>query len=134
MNSGRKYVPKPYGLDRDFFHKAIEGGVHVQRCQACGHNQHPPRYFCGACASRDLAFEPATGNATVYSWTVSHFTTDPGWMDELPYATVVAELDEGVRLVGSYSGEIDELEIGKPVTVRVEQKSDDFAYIWLDPV
>jgi uncharacterized OB-fold protein len=128
-----KYTPRPWGLDREFFRLALETGtIHVQRCNQCGRHQHPPRMFCAACASDDLGFVPTSNRGEVYSWTVSHFTTDPGWVDDLPYATVVVELAEGPRVVGTFSGDHAELRLGLPVTVRPEARSEDFAYLWVD--
>jgi len=128
-----KYVPKPFGLDAEFFRLAIETGkVHIQRCNACGHHQHPPRMFCARCTSDDLAFVPTANEGGVYSWTVSHFTTDPGWVEDMPYATVVVELDEGPRLVGAWSGDPADLAIGLRVHIRPEQRTDDFAFLWID--
>ena len=128
-----KYLPKPAGLDRALFRAAIDTGrLHVQTCDDCGHHQHPPRYFCSECHSKSLGFAPVSGTGTVFSWTVSHFTTDRGWASEMPYATVVVELDEGPRIVGTFAGPNDELESGLAVTVRTEEKTPDFAYFWFD--
>ncbi len=88
-----KYTPRPHGLDREFFQLAISTGkVHVQTCTACGHHQHPPRRFCAQCGSMELGFTPTDNRGDVYSWTVSHFTTDSGWVGDVPYATVVVQL------------------------------------------
>lgn len=128
-----KYLPRPHGLDREFFQLAITTGkVHVQRCASCAHDQHPPRMFCARCGSDDVHFAPTTNRGEIYSWTVSHFTTDSGWVDDLPYATVVVQLDEGPRVVGAFSGDPATLEIGLPVSVRPEAQSEDFAFLWVD--
>ena len=65
----------------------------------------------------------------------THFTVDRGWVDEVPYATVAVELDEGPRVVGAWRGrELGHLEIGLPVMVVVEPRGEDFAFLWVDPV
>jgi hypothetical protein len=128
-----KYVPRPSGLDLEFNRLAIATGkVHVQRCDACGHHQHPPRRFCASCGSTDLAFVPTANRGEVYSWTTSHFTVDTGWIDDVPFATVVVQLTEGPRIVGAYHGDPATLTIGQPVSVRPEARSDDFAFLWVD--
>ena len=128
-----KYIPRPFGLDREFFQLAIRTGtVHVQQCRACQHHQHPPRLFCAQCGSTDVGFVPTANRGEVYSWTVSHFTTDSGWLGDLPYATVVMQLPEGPRLVGAYRGDPATLEIGQPVSVHPEAQSEDFAFLWID--
>ncbi len=128
-----KYVPRPYGLDREFFQLAITTGkLHLQCCNACQHFQHPPRYFCALCGSDDLGFVATDNRGEVYSWTVSHFTVDSGWTGDVPYATVVMQLPEGPRIVGAFTGDYTTLEIGQPVTVRPEARSEDFAFLWID--
>lgn len=128
-----KYIPRPHGLDREFYHLALATGLlHVQQCRSCGRHQHPPRRFCASCTSTDVAFVPTTNRGTVYSWTVSHFTVDSGWADDVPYATVVVELDEGPRIVGAFSGDPSVLELGMAVSVRPEARTEDFAFLWID--
>ena len=128
------YVPTPRGRDAEFFGHAVRTGVvHLQRCADCSAVQHPPRHLCGQCGSQELRWQPCSGEGSVHSWAMSSFTIDTAWTDRLPYATVVVDVD-GVRLVGSYSGDDDELLIGMGVRVRAEVISDAFAYIWFDPV
>lgn len=128
------YVPKPVGLDAEFFRLASETGrVHLQSCDDCGSVQHPPRFLCGGCASRRLGWIEAAGLGTVYSWAMSHFTIDKAWDDRLPYAVVVVDTTEGVRLVGSFSGDDHDLEIGQAISIRCEPISEGFAHLWFDP-
>ncbi|MPY94956.1 MAG: hypothetical protein GEV08_18425 [Acidimicrobiia bacterium] len=64
----------------------------------------------------------------------SHFTVDRGWVGELPYTTIVVELDEGPRLVGAMRAtEGDDLSLGMPVRIVGETKQDDFVFFWVEP-
>ena len=129
------YQPKSFGLDMDFYARAATSGeVHIQQCKTCGNCQHPPRFLCSACASKQLTWQTIRGTGTVYSWSLSHFTIDSAWTDLLPYATVVVESLEGVRFVGTFSGPQNDLTIGLPVNIRVESIEKNFAYLWLDPI
>lgn len=128
-----KYIPRPQGLDAEFHRLAVATGkVHVQRCEACGHHQHPPRRFCVSCSSRQLGFVPTANRGHVYSWVVSHFTVDTGWVADVPYTTVLVELDEGPRVVGAFSGDPSMLSIGMPVGIRPEPRNDDVVFLWID--
>jgi uncharacterized OB-fold protein len=70
----------------------------------------------------------------VYSHTVSHYTAEKAWKDEVPWATIVVELDEGPRLVGTARGvDLGDIRIGLPVRVVPETVNDDFAYLWVEP-
>lgn len=130
-----KQIPHPNELDLEFF-EAITGTgmLHVQRCASCGDHHHPPRLYCPDCFSGDYSFAEVSGRGTVYSYTVSHVTAEAAWKDAVPYATIVVELDEGPRLVGSARGfGLDEIKIGAPVRVVPEAVAEDFAYLWVEP-
>ena len=122
-------VPRPDELDLEFFQVVAKAGaLHVQRCNACGTWRHPPRYYCPNCSSGDYSFAAASGRAKVYSYTVSHMSVEPAWQALVPYVTIVAELEEGPRLVTTAKGiRPDEVAIGMPVRIVTETKSPDFA-------
>ena len=129
-----KMVPDPDGRNADFYRHAATGTLHVQRCVDCAQSYHPPRYLCAECGSRDLAFVPASGHGRVFSWTVTHRPVDPAWAAELPYATVVVALEEGVRVVGALRGAApDVLRLDLKVRVEVEPVNDVFARIHFVP-
>ncbi len=114
-------VADPDGRNVDFYRHAASGTLHLQRCDDCMRPYHPPRYLCAACGGDALTFVPASGRGRLFSWTVTHRPVDPGWAAEaLPWATVVVEMEEGVRLVGGWRGGLDELTLDRPVRVEVE--------------
>jgi len=134
MNTGDKQIPRPTELDLEFFQSAVSTGqLHAQRCSDCADYHHPPRVYCPKCFSGNYTFEPVSGRGTVYSHTLSHYTTENAWKDAVPYATIVVELEEGPRLVGSARG-IDPaaIRIGLAVCVVTETVTDDFAYLWIE--
>ena len=132
--SGRKYVPEPEGLNLEFHRASAGGTLHLQRCEGCGRFRHPPRYYCPHCSSGEWSWTPCSGRGHVYSWVVTHFTVDRGWVDEVPYTSVAVELDEGPRAVGALRGlEAGQLEIGLPVVVEVEPKGEEFVFLWVGP-
>lgn len=128
-----RFVPDPDGRNADFYRHLASGRLHVQHCDDCARALHPPRYACSQCGSDSLGFVPSEGRGRVFSWTVTHRPVDPGWAAELPYATVVVEMDEGVRLVGAWRGPRDALALDLPVVAEVEKASDSFAFLWFRP-
>jgi len=132
--SDARYVPVPDGPNVDFYRHATSGRLHLQHCTGCDRHQHPPRYRCPGCGSdADLVWTPSDGRGALHSWTVTHRPVDPGWADRLPYATVVVQLDEGVRLVGAWEGELTDLALDLPVALRIEPAGDEFAFLWFSP-
>jgi uncharacterized OB-fold protein len=128
------FVPQPDELDLDFFKATVAAGaLCLQRCSACGTWTHPARYYCPSCASPDFSFEKVSGNATVYSYTVIHFTVEAAWKPLVPYVTIVAELAEGPRIVAGARGIApDEIAIGLPLRIVTENKSAEFAFFWAE--
>jgi uncharacterized protein len=128
-------VPEPDDLDLAFFRATVEAGaLAVQKCDACGTWTHPARYFCPACTSPDFAFRRTSGRATVHSYTVSHMSLDSAWKAAVPFVTIVAELDEGPRIVAAARGiALAEVRIGQKVRIVTEALGADYAFFWAEP-
>jgi uncharacterized OB-fold protein len=75
---------------------AAAGELRLQRCRDCAKVYFPPRPFCPACASRNVAVFAASGKATLYSYIIHHRPA-PGFTP--PYAIAVVQLAEGPRLM-----------------------------------
>ncbi|MGH3556150.1 MAG: Zn-ribbon domain-containing OB-fold protein [Mycobacterium sp.] len=91
--------PAPTPDEEEFWRSGADGRLRIQRCASCRRWQHPPNPVCFHCLCRDVAFEPASGDGTVYSFTINHQSWLPHLRD--PYAVIVVELDEqpGLRFV-----------------------------------
>jgi len=130
-----KFTPSPDGRNADFYRRAASGTLHLQQCTSCAHYYHPPRYLCRECGSSELELVPSAGRGRIFSWTVTHRPVDPGWAAEIPYATVVVEMEEGVRIVGALRGLPPEaLELDLPVQAELEVVSEEFARIHFSPI
>jgi uncharacterized OB-fold protein len=130
MDPTLRIVPNPIGLNAEFYAHCARGELRFQRCGACGAWRHPPRFLCAACGSPEWTWEQASGRGRVFSWTVTHQAVDPAFADELPYAVVVAEMEEGPRLVGNLRGIApSQLALDLPVTVGFEAVNDRVALL-----
>ena len=109
----------------------------IQACGACGRWRFPPRPMCPHCRSLETKWEPASGNATIWSFVVPHPPLLPAYAELAPYNVIVVALDEDptIRMVGnllaSPDGAINEIDpttiqIGEAVRV-VFQQADDVA-------
>jgi hypothetical protein len=127
-----RILPAPQGPDAEFYRYLARGELRLQRCGACGAFRHPPRHRCAACGSLAATWHRASGRGRVFSWTVTHRPVDPAFSP--PYAVVVAELDEGPRLVGNVRGlDPGALALDLPVSVEIEPVSDAVGLIWFRP-
>lgn len=134
MTTPHTMVPRPDELDAEFYKATVAANaLCIQRCQECGTWTHPARYYCPNCFSGKFSFERVSGRATIYSYTVTHFTVEPAWKHFLPYVTIVAELEEGPRIVASAKGIAPErVEMGASVRIVTETKSPEFAIFWAE--
>jgi uncharacterized protein len=125
-----KYVPTTDGLTREFFTRAHDGTLHLQRCAGCRTFHHPPVWRCASCGSLEHHWVPVPGEGALFSWTVSHRPFDPAWAADAPWITAVVELDEGPRLVGHLAGaDPDELAVGRRIAVIPEAVDEGFAFL-----
>jgi uncharacterized OB-fold protein len=77
--------------------------------------------MCGACGSFDWEWARSSGRGTVFTWTTVARALHPAFQQDAPYAAVVIEMEEGVRLLsGVVDTTPDRLEIGMPVEVVFE--------------
>ena len=119
-------LPRMDGMHGDFYREcARQGRLVFQRCEACGTPRHPPRVLCAKCGSDQVAWVPSAGQGAIFSWTVVHLAPHPAFASQVPYAVVVVELEEDVRIVASLRELAPEhLELGLPVEVVLEEVSE----------
>ncbi len=121
-----KPLPELDGFAKEFYAWCRRGDLRFQRCSNCQTWRHVPREMCARCGSDEWKWVKSGGKGTVFTWTVAERAMHPAFVDAVPYAPVVVELDEGVRLVTEI---VDcapsELQIGMPVEVAFEKVSDD---------
>lgn len=116
---GKSELPPGYHapeLDADsdrFWQWAGQHQVLLQQCAECGTFRWPPRSVCWSCGCRQVTEVPASGRASVYSWTVVHHPTG-SVADRLPYTIVLAALEEDPRILlpGQLDGDREDLRRG----------------------
>ena len=77
-------LPVPDQWTKPFWDAAKYGRLELQRCQDCGHFQHPPYPTCLNCMSINLKFEPVGGSGTIYAYTFMHHTGDKRFASAVP--------------------------------------------------
>jgi len=122
-------LPQPDDdLDAAFWQHCAREELRFQRCGNCGTWRHLPRLRCASCGSGEFAWERSSGRGRVYSWTVTHQSPIPAFAPRLPFAALVVELEEGVRMVaGLAEADVRELRLDLPVEVVFERVGADAA-------
>jgi uncharacterized OB-fold protein len=124
-----KPLPTISHLSEPFWEAARGHKLVLQRCSECGAYQWYPKAWCADCGSRELKWKKVTGRGTVYSYTViNHAKASPAFADEVPYAIVVVELDEGPRMYGRLKDSpIEDITTGMRVRVVFEDVSKEIS-------
>lgn len=126
MSEYTKPLPRGEHYHGVFYNYCKQHELRFQRCSDCRTWRHMPRESCRHCGSFNWTWERASGTGKIFSWTVIHRALHPGFNDELPYAAVVVELDEGVRVVSQIIDlDIADLRVDLPVDVVFEDVTPD---------
>jgi uncharacterized OB-fold protein len=118
-------LPSPDNDTQAFWDAARDHRLLIQRCGACGDAYFYPRPFCPRCWSDDVSWEEASGDATLYTWSVVHVNDLPPFNDRVPYAAAIVDLVEGPRMMTNVVDcDFDELKVGMPLRVTYRELDD----------
>lgn len=98
----------------------------IQRCSACGRAFFYPRPFCPHCWSSDVEWEDASGDATLYTFSIVRVNDLPPFPERVPYVAAIVELWEGPRMMTNVVGcAFEDLHIGMQLHVQFRDVGDD---------
>ncbi|MCU1401531.1 MAG: hypothetical protein JWN62_4640 [Acidimicrobiales bacterium] len=120
IESAARPIPVPSDLTRPYWDAAKEHRLDIQRCQECSYFIHVPLLRCPRCDSAALAYEPVSGNGTIYSYTSVHDTRVKSFQAIGPFIVAHVELVEqlGLKITCNLSGtDPADVKIGAPVEV-----------------
>ena len=125
MSEPQTSIPQPLpvleGFAKDFYEGCQRGELLFQRCSDCGAWRHVPRELCPDCGSWNWEWQASSGRGHVFTWTVIERALHPAFAEAVPFAAVVVELEEGVRLLSHVLDcPPDQLEMDMPVDVVFE--------------
>ncbi|MFF2899847.1 Zn-ribbon domain-containing OB-fold protein [Streptomyces sp. NPDC057966] len=120
--------PEPDAFTRPYWDAAARGQLLLRRCRDCGRAHHYPREFCPHCWSEDTDWERASGDATLYTWSVVHRNDLPPFGARVPYVAAVVDLAEGPRMMTEVVGcEESALAVGMALRVTFRQEEGEEA-------
>jgi len=126
MAAVRFDIPTPDLETQPFWDACREHTLLVKRCGACGTHFHYPRPFCPKCWSDDVSWKPASGRATLYTYSIVHQNDLPPFNERVPYVAAVVELEEGPRVMTNVEGVAhDQLWVGMPLVVDFKPLNDE---------
>jgi uncharacterized OB-fold protein len=115
-------------LDPSLFTTVDEAGMSLRlagsRCATCGAVTFPAQTSCPRCTGQDVAIHPLAEHGTVWASTVQRFTPKPPYLGSdggPPYAVGYVDLAGEVLVESRLSGPFEQLQIGAPVSLRLEE-------------
>lgn len=115
-------APRPMNLlDQQFWDYCADGMLCFQCCVDCETWRHMPRFMCASCGSEKWGWRESNGRGTVYTWTVCHMPMSKEFEKVFPYAVLIVEMEEGVRITaGLRDMDYRDLTVGLPVELVFE--------------
>lgn len=122
----RKPLPTP-DADTAAFWRGLHGNkLLLQHCADCGHVQYYQQATCRACSRENLVHRAAGGRGKVYSFSVVHRAPGPAFKADVPYAVILVELEEGPRMISTFTGgSPDDVTFDMDVILTFEKVSDE---------
>ncbi len=110
MASERKIAaPAPNPETEAFWDGAKSGKLLLKKCAACGAVHYYPRAICPFCFSDRTQWQEATGEGTIYSYSVMRRVP-------IPYAIAYVTLAEGISMMTNIVDcDLDRVRIGQKV-------------------
>ena len=113
--------PEPDADSRPFWDGVAAAVLRIQRCLQCRRHVFYPRALCPYCMG-SLEWVDAVGTGTIHSYTVVHRAPAEEYRAEVPYAVVLVDLDEGVRMMSRLVDcDPSEVRIGAAVEVQFRE-------------
>ena len=103
------------------------GSIMIQKCQDCGHFQHPPDDICYACQGWNLEFVACEGTGVVESCARVHHPLHPALKDKIPYVIAIISVDgaTGCNVQGNVVNcAAEDVRIGQKVRAIYEEVDD----------
>jgi uncharacterized OB-fold protein len=84
---------------KEFDDEIRSGKIEGYTCDNCGHKQIDILAFCPSCHNHALRKTFFSGEGRIVTYTIQQIAPEQ-FMNEVPYAWVIVELDEGPKITG----------------------------------
>lgn len=121
-----KPCPVVNSLTAPYWEAAARGELRIQRCQDCRYWIHFPEPRCPQCGGKSLAFEATRGEGKIETFSLIHRSFVEGFQANC-YAIAWIALPEQdhLRVMSNIVDcRLEDIAIGKPVTLCFEQRGD----------
>ena len=114
----------------DFIKYLEQGRVMTTRCKNCGTSYFPPKMDCPSCLGSEVEWFEIKNDGKLVTYTIVHYGPS-GFEDEAPYTLGIGEFDDGLKVFGRLSKNIEESDIKPGMGIKivpVKLPGDKIAY------
>ncbi len=98
---------------RPYWQALRQERIDIQHCRRCGRWVFYPRNICPHCGAMELDWKTASGDASLYTFTVALAPVSVDFVEDVPLFLAVAVLAEGVHIPTTLVDvSADDIEIG----------------------
>jgi uncharacterized protein len=116
-----------------YWSESLRGALVLPMCRSCSSVFWYPRGICPTCGSTDISWTNATGEGSVYSFTVVRRGAY-SFREQTPFILAYVELDEGPRvLTNVINVDPSAVAIGQRVIAVFERVNDESALLRFQP-
>jgi uncharacterized protein len=127
MTTARYDLPTPDDASQPWWDATAESRLLIVHCNVCDEVHYYPRPFCPRCGGESVSWQEASGDATLYTWSVVHQNDLPPFAQKVPYVAAVVDLAEGPRMMSNVVGcEFEDLHVGMALHVDFEDIGEGF--------
>ena len=103
-------------LTADIQKDARKGKIRAYHCKRCGHKRVDIQVFCSNCGGGNLEIIDVGGEEKIITYTIQQVAPEQ-FVNDVPYAWLVVELNEGVRVTGwmPFIASSNDMKIGQRV-------------------
>jgi uncharacterized OB-fold protein len=125
---------RDWNLYKPFWEGTREGVLMVQECQVTGKKVWPPRFLSPFAPGTELKWATVPTKGIVYTFNVVYRSFYPYFNDKVPYALVVVDLGDGVRMLGN-TVDMDptQIQIGMRMEAVFEMVSEQVTLVQWKP-
>lgn len=103
-NRNKEDWNRDWDLFAPFWEATRRGELVVQECSETKKKIWPPRFISPYAPDAELRWVPMEGKGEIYTYNIVYRGFFPYYKDKVPYALVVVDLGEGIRMLGNTVG------------------------------
>jgi uncharacterized OB-fold protein len=119
---------------KEFWAATANDKLMLPKCDACSTIIWYPRNFCPGCSGRSVTWVEASGDGSVYTFTIVRTSAAAGYGEATPYVVAYVELDEGPRVMTNVIGcDPEQVTIGMKVRLCFHDTGEGSALYRFEP-